>query len=188
MGRENCEATRTGAEVKHRIDRFRIGQQGYAICTEYARLQQFTNVRTRNDDAFIHKKWNALHVNLVEQVGSRLSRADPVFDVGDDLVALCFQQCSIQPRVDVMHRQMERLENDESGFVNCACGAVSVDELCFGEAADGITEQVTRRFEDVCHVALGIPLSKGWRWHAMPIMTSQAVAGANDTARFCFNR
>ena len=62
-------------------------------------------------------------------------------------MALGCQQTGIEPRVELIDRQVQRMQNEIGGFVESIGGAVAIDEPGRTEAAYGITQPVAYRDE-----------------------------------------
>ena len=86
-----------------------------------------------------------LDPGLVREIGGRLARGDARFDDLAQGLALRRQQTGIEPGVELIDRQVQRMENEIGGFVERIAGAVAIDEAGRAEPAHGITQPVAYR-------------------------------------------
>ena len=142
-GGEDGEAARAGADVGDRQDVVGIAdQRAFALSGEGFRKQQLADERARHDDARIDDKGHALDIGLADQIGRRNAFVDAPVDTLDDELAFGARQAGIEPGIDVVDRQVQRLEDQEHRIVDRLARAMADADLGGAVAAHGVAQEI----------------------------------------------
>ena len=143
QGGQDGEATRARAEVQNRAHRAGIEpQMPLAGGCLHLPAQQLADIGARHDDPLVDVERMAPDPGLVRQIGRGLARGDAPFDDLAHGGPLGRQQPRIEPGVELIDRQMQRVQDEIGGLVEGIGGAVAVHEPGRVEAAYGIAQPV----------------------------------------------
>ena len=144
---ENRERAAARAEVEHALDL--LGRLDQAVLADNLGEKQLSDEAARHDDALVDVERHALDIGLVEQIGGGLAGFDARVDQCGEALALLDEKPRVGERIERVDRQMQSLEDQESGFVDRRVGPVPEGEISLEETADRMAEPVARGDEDV---------------------------------------
>jgi hypothetical protein len=135
--RQNGKAARTRAQVQDGSNARRLRRNTFQIAG-----QKLADIRAWHDHPLVDIEGLPLNPGLIGEVGCGLARGDAPLD--DLLHGLPFrgQKVTIQPRFELIDRQMQRVQDEECCLVERRCGAMSINQPGCVEAADGETQPV----------------------------------------------
>src|SRR5438105_1335627 len=109
--------------------------------------QQLADVGARHDDPLVDVERVAPDPGLVCQIRRGLARCDARLDHLAHGIALGCQQAGLEPGVELIDRQVQRVQNEVCGLVESIGGTMAVYEPRRIEAAYGIAQPVAYRDE-----------------------------------------
>ena len=135
---QDGETARAGAEVEH-VSNFagiadRQGAVGQKIADEGARDQRPP----------VDVEAHAVHVGRAQQVGRRHAQRHAGVDQGEQPRPFGGGRFQVEPRVQPVDRQPQRLQDQECRLVDGVGGAVAVGQAGGAEAADREPEEIAQ--------------------------------------------
>ena len=116
-GGENGEAAGTRAEIQNARDLRHILDQRSVLAAEESGAHQFADIGAWHDDPLIDIEGHPMDIGAPHQV----SRGHAGFDAPADHfrhgLPFAVQKLRVKPRVDVVDRQVQRLEDQEGRLV-----------------------------------------------------------------------
>jgi len=188
LRRQNGEAAGAGAQIQHAADIVGIADQGALAATEQAGEQKIADEGARHDHALVDIKGHAADIGFVEQIGRRLARRNTSIDQIDQTAPLLRQQPRIQKRIEIVDRQMQGLEENESGLVERIGRAMPIGEFGCVKTRDGEAQEIAQRQQAIRGVVIGGQRSSpagnlygdvpaGARWLASRLLCPSQQAG-----------
>src|SRR5262249_30266701 len=89
-----------------------------------------------------HVKRVCADPGLVCQIGRRLARFYPRFDDLAQRLALAAQEPSLEPGIELIDGQVQRMQDEISCLIERVGSAMAIDQLLRVEAAHGIAQQI----------------------------------------------
>src|SRR5437868_2845558 len=106
------------------------------------RIQEFADEGARHDGALVDIERQPAHIDLVDEIGGRLSRRNASLDQVEDFLRLRRGDARMGKLLELVGMQMQRLGYQERGFGNGIGGAMGEDEFCFRKAAYGVADEI----------------------------------------------
>ncbi len=134
---QNGQAARTRAQVQDGSNARRRRRYAFEIAG-----QEFADIRARHDHPLVDIERLPLDPSLIGEVGCGLARGDAPLD--DLLQGLPFahQKAAIHPRLELVWRQMQRMQDEKCRLVERRRGAMAIDQPGCIETTDGETQPV----------------------------------------------
>ncbi len=172
--RENGEAAGARAQVEDRADRSRPGAQvPFPFRCVQLPAQQLAEIGAGHDDALVDIEGVGADPGLVGEVGRRLAGGDaPLEDVAH-LAALGGDQAGVEPGVELIDGQVQRVQDQVGGLIERIAGAVPVAEAGGVEARHGVAQPIAHGDELVLYsIRVGHLCSAGDGGHIAPLEVS----------------
>src|SRR5258706_654092 len=142
MSEQDRQATRTGTQIERGLDLGRIWNPG-----TQALAQQFGGVRARDQYPLVDIEPVLTQPRFVRQVCGRDAF---VYAPGSDLqqlLAFDVREPRIEERLEMIQRQMQRVQDQVRGLVVRVGRAVPEKKASLGKTRDRVTQPVTNGFE-----------------------------------------
>ena len=135
---QDGEAARAGAEIEHATHARGIGDR------QGAAHQEIADEGARDQGAAVDVETHAVHVGGTHQVRRRQAQRHAGVDQGEEARAFGGGGPEVEPGIEGVDRQAQRLQHQESRLVDGIGGAVAVGEAGGPEAADREPEEVAQ--------------------------------------------
>ena len=144
---ENGQAAGTRTKLQHVFHRAGIVDQrrSFAVSSAEMLFEQFADKGAWHDHAIVDIERQAAHVDLVDEVGGRLARADAAGNDVKDRARFARGHARGREAFELIGMKMQRFAHQKGGFRHRIGGAVRESQFRLVEAACRIANKVKQR-------------------------------------------
>jgi peptide chain release factor 3 len=141
-GGQDRQRARAGAEVEHALDLLRLLDQGEIVAADEVGEEDLADEGARHDHALVDGEGDALNIGAAGQIDGRLAALDPLVDDGGEPGPFRPGEPGVQPGVELVDGQTQRLQDQEGRLVQRRRRAMAIGQFRRVEAAHRMAEEI----------------------------------------------